>query len=814
MLEKILELFKISQIKYIVSVDDCYKNLQSTVIDSELIEDILEDPDKCIEKFTINNLSIELKKNRNIPVEILKKKITNIIAEMNPAEKQELVDIYSDNFLLKTEKQLLLNFFNELKNENCINDFMKFENIDDAKSFFDNDIMNKWEPDEENKVLWLIDRDLGEVGKENEGFKLLEYFCDKARNWNIAILATNKLDNINDEENFDSYLNHFNFEVEDKNSIWRIDKNKIDISKQEEFAEEISYGLKRNATYKITNYLANTYVKGVTNASDKIKRLEQSTINNVIFEFSNSDGISSVETLFRILLVISKEKIYKEISDQHEQISKLIWKYEKLCENKKLSEIQNLKQVNRIRRSEKYNFLISKTLSPISYGDIFEIKGEQYILISQPCDISIRENGQRKNNNVVKSGLLVKISDSKPDYMDYEELNYYNLEKKYFVHFKETIFVELDILDLCSINEDGNACVSLDILKEKKVKEQNYFKGHRERLNKVIEKINILYEQKKAMVYRFNLLEKLVSTNIKEKNDEIMELIKTCQKSATESFNNDLSLHNFCIHENEISYEVQRVCRLDELYTINLSTKYYNVNSRLGLPGDFAKEYRYSTYKLRFQNPEIVFDKSQKNYIEIEGRELEIMESEMDNIENIIYERILKTINKEKIEEQFTKKLNENKEKRLKKSTKDIIEGIVNEYSMIDHEKKVIILNVEILNIIEKKTKNEIKLKKNSIKLPLEIIKNNAKTFYKEIEMHIGDKEFCKQNPCVRRFYTTNEAKEFILNENITFKDEEIKQKEIELYLEDDIYVKLMLSLIKKEGINYELQVECEEKIS
>ncbi|WP_031463733.1 hypothetical protein [Paenibacillus polymyxa] len=71
---------------------------------------------------------------------------------------------------MEIQRFILYSFLEHLLVSGYIKDHRTIPTVKEAKEFLLTDIINKWRPAEDNKVLWLIDRDFGKEGSENEEF--------------------------------------------------------------------------------------------------------------------------------------------------------------------------------------------------------------------------------------------------------------------------------------------------------------------------------------------------------------------------------------------------------------------------------------------------------------------------------------------------------------------------------------------------------------------------------------------------------------------------------------------------------------------
>jgi hypothetical protein len=96
---------------------------------------------------------------------------------------------------------------------------------------------------------------------------------------------------------------------------------------------------------------------------------------------------------------------------------------------------------------------------PLEVGDIFERVGansnKRYVLIAQPCDLMVRNDGKR-HPELQRVPLAEVVCTSKAPHYS-EEMTYFGAspKEKWYVKFRLVHFVRPYILDLCVLNQDG-----------------------------------------------------------------------------------------------------------------------------------------------------------------------------------------------------------------------------------------------------------------------------------------------------------------------------------------------------------------------
>jgi hypothetical protein len=104
--------------------------------------------------------------------------------------------------------------------------------------------------------------------------------------------------------------------------------------------------------------------------------------------------------------------------------------------------------------------------TPLDVGDIFQKTGEsnkRYILLAQSCDLMVRADGKR-NPFVSEATVAEIIHGPIKDRDGHSELPFLdeNNDVQQFVSFKRIHSVKLTFLDLCALNESGEAALTMD----------------------------------------------------------------------------------------------------------------------------------------------------------------------------------------------------------------------------------------------------------------------------------------------------------------------------------------------------------------
>jgi hypothetical protein len=114
--------------------------------------------------------------------------------------------------------------------------------------------------------------------------------------------------------------------------------------------------------------------------------------------------------------------------------------------------------------------IINRFYSQIGNGDIFQIDEKLYMLLCQPCNLEIREDGNRNEDGFVylvpleshSSTTMKKLKDSMKNFgiSSSRIISYENNE--YVLNYKNATLTDIRILDLVSFNKEGRITLKVD----------------------------------------------------------------------------------------------------------------------------------------------------------------------------------------------------------------------------------------------------------------------------------------------------------------------------------------------------------------
>lgn len=559
MREKLFQLLSLSKVKKIIYVDDLFcldhhldkaKAILNTWLETgeyKKLDFLPEDKEIALEEFESWWMSATDEDKRKCIFEIMEVKI---------------------------DEQSILDCLKEIKEKGIDVIFME------PSDFSDEYIARlKSEVNKDSQVLLLMDKEF--EGQQHGGEALLK--------------------KIDDTQFVHCGLFSGTFAIEDEIKEWKnrgfsatvypLSKNRILEEPEEKIIEGLRNILWLNHISKMKKDAIEVFKKSVNNACDRFKNIDPASFDSAIIRTSQKEGCWEYLTLNRILMVMLENSIHSEVAEEN--------KFSKIQEDLSLlressffcSEEYDKTWLKELRNSELYTSgaYINKTYSPVVNGDIFLIGAKKYILLFQPCSLSIREHGNRARD--LSSAYVIEIktftndkqievnnnsndqqTEIKPNTNDKSTLkdievpleNPKDLEFHY-VSLASFQHICLDVVDMVSFNSEGKAIIDVSKkecpIDEKKLLQPNMLKRYKKLVNFVKRLIPILKTYDKG-----------------DAKDSAKYFLKSCFLTLP-MLNGD----------NVVEFPITRVERYNELLSQVLYSKLMNYMSRIAVPNDFSE---------------------------------------------------------------------------------------------------------------------------------------------------------------------------------------------------------------------------------
>jgi hypothetical protein len=315
------------------------------------------------------------------------------------------------------------------------------------------------------------------------------------------------------------------------------------------------------------------------NSEDFIESIDIQDFDHIIFKVPIREGLWEPDMFFRIYNSHQRRKAL-ELAYQDISLKKI---------TNDLRTISNIpaepisvffpRKIWELQHDELYetpNYLNINHL-PLELGDIFEQKrggnSKRYILLTQPCDLMIREKGYRTPE--VERFPIIEIipSNEKQEKSQYEEeIPYFdvNQDNKWNIKFKRVRFVRSIILDLCTFNDDGIAKYKLNSTMPEgmRLSMQERYKIKAKIMNKEMQK-------RKETIEKIKINESVDMDTVNEIRYNII----------TDKLKDDFISYDLTELENTdtLLYDLKRIGRLDYEKSTDLLMKYASIIERPAL---------------------------------------------------------------------------------------------------------------------------------------------------------------------------------------------------------------------------------------
>lgn len=145
---------------------------------------------------------------------------------------------------------------------------------------------------------------------------------------------------------------------------------------------------------------------------DRYSDIQPPTYKQIIIDSSFTEGCQEIDTTLRLFQIILDKKIKESITE--DTLSLINKNSDLILDIQNQSNVDSShpkvnKQAADFIKDERFldGSIINTLYAPIQNGDIFKIEDNLWILLCQPCNISIRKNGDRSNK--YDTGFLVQL---------------------------------------------------------------------------------------------------------------------------------------------------------------------------------------------------------------------------------------------------------------------------------------------------------------------------------------------------------------------------------------------------------------------
>ena len=237
------------------------------------------------------------------------------------------------------------------------------------------------------------------------------------------------------------------------------------------FAERMKHLLLYRLFRMLTRRLRDETDKASKLAIEKIDGLGVQSFERIILGTSRAEGAWSPDTLVRVIGVYQQQQINQNIRKDAE-LHRLVRDINPICDVGTSVMTEGVaRDARRLQHDEIYEAGdgINLVHLPIASGDIFEdAKGQQYILLAQPCDLVARSTGLRraKDRDSRQMVPLAPVRKAESKYgglslpSEQYELPYFADKGRWSVRLNETYYLPVWLLDLSVLNDDGHCSLA------------------------------------------------------------------------------------------------------------------------------------------------------------------------------------------------------------------------------------------------------------------------------------------------------------------------------------------------------------------
>lgn len=580
-MEKLKELFSKAQIKYVISVDDCHR-VSDRPDDYAIKMNMAGNQENTLYFFASIGKEEHVEVIRDCSQGDLLDYIEAIFDELNEEELRMYVQTYMQAYQVESRaKAALSTLLEELKSASIIEEFCTFTTREEAQGYFNN-IQDHFSVGPDKRVLWMIDKDLSQTGGSSDsGIELIKNFISVHKPNHIYALTSAQLAGISN----DTFRKSISENLTENDTLLAcvVDKHHITEKQYSQLSDQISNGFRQNYSATIIKELYSIFSSASKSANDTIEKFGDDTLHKVLFESGRAEGVSPIDVFQRLLLIIIREDIFVQISEKYDEVAKLVHDYAQLCDWCGVfhKDYPDYEVIRKARMSECYDTHINNRFLPVASGDIFKIGDAYFILIGQSCNLTIRESGER-TALCATLARISKVDESHKKESSTYTLHYFSDNDVWSIDFNDCVNVDFSVLDLCSLNIAGKA----ELLDEYDLDNAKY-----RYTNAVFKKLKNTVDHNRELACQYNeLADKYAQREI--------SLTELCE--AVRKIYKDNSTEVEIYFNGGICYNISRQSRLASDILDDILKRYAEYHSRKGLQHDFAKEYKATTYSVKY----------------------------------------------------------------------------------------------------------------------------------------------------------------------------------------------------------------------
>ena len=361
-------------------------------------------------------------------------------------------------------------------------------------------------------------------------------------------------------------------------NIYPISKKRFDGADQSLMVQGLKNVIWLKQIEKVKEMAENAVNEACAVFENGLKTIDPATFNRMVIASSKTEGCWEFESLSRIIMIYLnkglKQGIKKQFAEFQQNTNSI-----RALDGPNSSEIINNEILNWIRNGEWFDEIdyVNKVYSPVSNGDIFQIGTHFYILLGQPCNLSIRNDGKR-GYDLDQAFLLPLVSKEKIDGLTYE-VPWGKLQFPFKKEFEYMIFsnrkrVSLSLLDLVSFNATGKAVIDLHM-------DTFHLEGRAIMQDNMLLRYEIIRKKIENYKSAYDLIEE---SFVKEQKQRLSRFFCKSYEMGDEKL-----VKKPTIIDGKIVFDVERVGRYNNYGAHVLLQQFMSYMSRPEFPGDLGR---------------------------------------------------------------------------------------------------------------------------------------------------------------------------------------------------------------------------------
>ena len=375
-------LFELENIKYVISVDDCFADTNEKELRDELFVSAMVSFD------VIKALMCDFEKSDKVEeIEELQELgmdhsqlVQELIDSLTIEQVKECSKLYpSAKENLEGERTGITDFLEKLKADGMIEKYVTISNTHEAE-VYDTESAGMTN----GAILWLIDKSFMNVGESAtagiEFAKNKVKTCQSVKQYIFMLTTINSTSEREEDvaKDFDQLL--LESGAEQPSFIYYISKNKVLGKNYDKIAKSLAFGFKRKECYMLMDIYINCLRDSCDPTISALRKIDQKTLDYIFSNKVEANGESHFDFIARLVSIFHDREYGVLLTNKQEEICQHIQSYQEICKRAP-QEPGNLNPINEImanvRRKELYDIGVNARYSEIATGDIFKIKDRQ-----------------------------------------------------------------------------------------------------------------------------------------------------------------------------------------------------------------------------------------------------------------------------------------------------------------------------------------------------------------------------------------------------------------------------------------------------